>query len=226
MAIVPRKRRRLLAPGQQFGSFTVLQEVLPHVSPNGKRRPRYECRCVCGRVLPVLMQNLLNGQSTSCGCLRAEKQRRAVTKHGDSRTVLYKAWRAMRVRCERSTDPSFKHYGGRGITVCPEWQDWLTFKAWALANGYRADLEIERIDNNGNYEPGNCRWATRKEQCRNTRHSRMIIAFGETRCLEAWAEDPRCTIHKASLAGRLNRGWDPERAISTPSRGCGRKPKR
>jgi hypothetical protein len=95
--------------------------------------------------------------------------------HGETRTPLYRVWAKMRERCGRPNDAKYPLYGGRGISVCPEWLDFITFSAWAHDNGYQQGLSIDRVDNNGNYEPSNCRWATQKEQQRNRVDNRVVI---------------------------------------------------
>ena len=124
-------------------------------------------------------------------------------------------------RCRDPQDIGFHNYGGRGISVCPEWEDYATFRAWALAAGYQPGLTIDRIDNDGNYEPGNCRWATQLEQYHNVRKNVNVTAFGETRCVSEWARDPRCCVSRATLDRRLKDGWAPEEAILCP-KGCNR----
>lgn len=144
-----------------------------------------------------------------------------MTKHaataGGKEARLYREWKAMKWRCnprnERRAD-----YFDRGIRVCDEWANsFQSFRDWALANGYRDDLTLDRWpDNNGSYEPGNCRWATQGQQARNHRGNRYLTAWGETKTLVEWSEDPRCGISKGALANRLHAGWSEEEAVTTP----------
>lgn len=174
------------------------------------------CRCVCGFTRAVRVAQLFNHHSRSCGCLKNEPE----CLHGESgraRTHLYRVWYAMKSRCYNVKHRMFPHYGGRGILVCKEWREsFISFRDWANANGYSPDLQIDRIDNDGSYEPGNCRWVTEHQNKRNTSQTHFVTAFGETKCLTDWAHDPRCAVTYTGLAARLKRGVDPEQAISMP----------
>jgi hypothetical protein len=138
------------------------------------------------------------------------------TEHGHSSrngsSATYQTWRNMRSRCENPNVPAYKNYGGRGITVCERWQDFPSFLA---DMGERPEgMTIERINNDGNYEPDNCRWATRRQQGRNTRANQLVTLDGETKCLTEWAEERG--IKMPTLWARLRLGWTPEEAITTP----------
>lgn len=144
--------------------------------------------------------------------------------HGGSRdkngkhSQLFRAWQNMRLRCQGYLERDRINYTARGITVCPEWQgSFASFQSWALSNGFLPGLSLDRKDNDGNYEPNNCRWVDRKQQMRNTRSNRRIKAFGDIKCLSEWVEDRRCPgISAQALKVRLDRGWNAEAAISTP----------
>jgi len=140
-------------------------------------------------------------------------------KHGMADTKLYLVWVSMRNRCSNPRHRAYRHYGARGITVCPEWQgDFMPFYRWAIANGYRDGLEIDRIDNSdgGQYSPSNCRFVTAKENDRNKRNNRLLEAFGECKPLAAWLEDRRCVVAESTFRSRLDRGWPIELAITAP----------
>ena len=131
--------------------------------------------------------------------------------HGAKHTRLYKVWCAMRERCNNPHNKRYARYGGRGISVCNEWDDYRAFREWAEMNGYADGLTIDRIDTDGNYEPSNCRWATRAEQNRNYSRNRMITFNGITMCLTDWAD--KYGIKRATLAFRLNSGKTMEQAL-------------
>lgn len=151
--------------GQRFGRLTVIEEA---GRVNGT--VTWRCRCDCGNESIVLGTNLRAGYSTSCGCYTRERAATENTRHGGRHDRLYAIWTGMRQRCNNPNSQAYKDYGGRGITVCPEWDhNFAAFRDWALANGYRADLSIDRVDNNGGYRPDNCRWATWHEQRINQR---------------------------------------------------------
>jgi hypothetical protein len=133
----------------------------------GKKRPHYRCECTCGRQTTASTHNLRRAHTMSCGCLEAETKRTASRTHGQKHHPLYSTWESMRQRCNDPRHPSFRYYGARGIKVCARWDDFAAFLADV---GERPDgLTLDRIDNDGDYEPGNCRWATLSEQMASKR---------------------------------------------------------
>ena len=139
--------------------------------------------------------------------------------HGGRRTALYDSWHSMVRRCYDPKVWNYDRYGGRGIGMPWSWRNcfWL-FKRWALANGYQEGLQIDRIDNDQDYGPINCRWSTRSQQMRNTRKTVLVTAFGETKSLVEWVEDPRCQVSYDCLKQRIGKiDWPAEIAVSTPA---------
>lgn len=137
----------------------------------------------------------------------------AERQHGMSRTRLYRIWNGMKLRCENPKCGSYKYYGAKGVSVCGEWSSFVEFREWALANGYAENLTIDRIDNGGNYEPSNCKWATYKEQLNSTSYNRSYTYNGETLNVMQWAE--KMGVSPNMLYKRLLRGWDFEKALTT-----------
>jgi hypothetical protein len=143
-------------------------------------------------------------------------------RHGESSGRLYGVWNSMIGRCTRPKTRQFERYGGRGITVCSEWRDPGVFTAWARANGYRDGLQIDRIDNDGHYEPGNCRFVTAKTNGRNRCDNRLITFNGITKPLAAWAEE--AGLHPKTVSTRIDKyGWTLSQALTLPLR-RGKKP--
>lgn len=149
--------------GQVFGLWTVLRQ--DGNRPEGGAL--FLARCQCGTEKRVLGADLRRGQSTNCGCEARKRLGDATRTHGEAGTRLHRIWKSMRARCLRPTYPGYARYGGRGITICEGWSKYEVFRDWAVANGYRDDLSIDRVDNNKGYYPQNCRWATHKTQSRN-----------------------------------------------------------
>jgi hypothetical protein len=183
--------------------------------PADRNRVLYPCRCDCGVDVLVRADSLRSGQVKSCGCYTRAMVSKAGTRHGMSRTRLYNTWRNMKGRCAQPHAAHQWHHG-RGITVCAEWQTFEPFRDWALANGYRDDLEIDRIDNDGHYCPQNCRWVDESAQLLNRRPDPAYTAFGECKSLAQWAKDPRCRVGHAGLWKRLQAGVPMEQALTTP----------
>lgn len=141
--------------------------------------------------------------------------------NGEGRTKLYMVWSGMRARCRDPRHISYKNYGARGIKVSPEWDTYPPFRKWAYANGYVEGLEIDRVDADGHYSPDNCRWATKQANRRRNRPT--YVAFGEAKTMMEWSEDERCACTYYTLRNRIQRGWDIEEALTTPTQAAGAK---
>lgn len=137
-------------------------------------------------------------------------------KHGESKTKLHKKWRSMHDRCERPNNDHYQYYGGRGIKVCDEWKEYMPFAKWARENGYADGLTLDRIDNDGNYEPSNCRWITLEEQASNKSTNRILEYKGEKYTLIQLAK--KIGMKRSTLGNRLLNGWSVEDAVERPLR--------
>lgn len=155
--------RPLELAGQKFFRLTVVS-----IAPSRDGARWWNCEYECGASKDIRGADLRRGYVTSCGCWLREMPAARKT-HGLSHTRLYRIWQGMRDRTGNPDASRYAYYGGRGIAVCSEWQDFSTFSDWALSHGYAGNLSIDRIDNDGNYEPANCRWATQSQQVRNRR---------------------------------------------------------
>lgn len=193
-------------PGDRFYRLTVLGKVSPIAS-----RSRFLVACDCGSKFEVLAQSLKDGNTKSCGCLKRDKLIARTTTHGMTGSPEVGVWAAMVQRCENPRCRAYPSYGGRGIGVCDKWK--RSFAAFIADMGRRPSdgHEIDRIDNNGNYEPGNCRWATRREQTRNTRANVRLTYRGETLCATDLAAKYGVNIN--TFKKRLRSGLSVEEAI-------------
>lgn len=184
--------------GKRYGMLTVIE-----YDGNG----RWTVKCDCGNIKHMLTRNFKYGQNRGCGC----NQGKSAITHGKCYERIYQIWEAMKGRCQNSNNSAFYNYGARGIVVCEEWQDFEKFYKWAIENGYSEELTLDRIDSNGNYEPSNCRWSSRKEQANNTRRNKYIEFNGERLTVAEWAD--KLGISYDTLRWRL-RNWNIEKALT------------
>lgn len=205
--------------GQKFGKLEVI-EYTGKTTQKG-HNAIWLCKCDCGKHIEVRGTNLTSSRrpQKSCGCDVSERLSLCNTKHGGIHDRLYQVWMGMRRRCRDKKLKGYHRYGGRGIRVCDEWQNYDVFREWALNNGYdeNADFQkctLDRIDVNGNYEPKNCRFVDIKTQENNRRNNVMIEYNGKTQSIKMWAEELQ--IKYGLLRDRLSHGWDFERAITQP----------
>lgn len=196
--------RLIQMAGKRYGRLLVIER-----RHDATKHAKWLCRCDCGQTKIVGGGSLRSGDTSSCGCYRVDKKKT----HGQSRTPEYCAWIGMLYRCEKRKHPSYRRYGARGITVCKRWHNFKTFLA-DMEERPGANYSLDRIDNNGNYEPINCKWSTRVEQMNNCRNNRVLTFRGESKTLARWAVS--CDIKWFTLRGRLRDGWSMERALTQP----------
>lgn len=167
--------------GHVIGKLVVVQRA-----PNIGKQPAWKCQCACGGEKIVAGMYLRTARVHDCGCGSAERRRAGRVRHGLTGAPEWATWKSMRERCVRPKAPAWEHYGGRGITVCERWLE--SFENFYADMGPRPDgMTLDRIDNNGNYDPGNCRWATMEEQQNNRRSNVLVTLDGETKTLKQWA---------------------------------------
>ena len=194
--------------GQTFDYLTVLHRS--ENRGNGKKpEVIWECQCLCGKIVTVKGYSLISGHTKSCGCRKI--------KHGlTHKERLYTTWCNMRRRCTDPSNKRWEQYGGKGITICPEWNDYSQFREWAINNGYAENLTIDRIDINGNYCPENCRWADAKTQANNCSRNHIIEFNKKKMTMSEFAD--YLGLSYSALQHRIERNWDIKRIVSQPQR--------
>lgn len=174
------------------------------------KRWLWKCKCTCGNETIVYPNQVMRGKTSSCGCARSRTFRDMHYIHGQSHTRLYRLWKDMRRRCGNNPKRN-RYYGDKGISVCKEWEDFNVFHKWAVLAGYDDTLSIERIDNNGDYAPANCKWIPVTEQPYNTSKTIMVKFKGVLKPVGQWADD--FGLKRPTVYGRISRGWSPEEAL-------------
>lgn len=200
--------------GKKFGMYTVISFEGYKTYSSGLRRSLWKVRCECGTEKVLTAKRLTDKEAGSCGCVQKEAARKAVTTHGQSYNKMYKVWTSIKQRCFNPKDEGYNNYGGRGITMHPDWVE--SFEAFYAYVGDKPakGMSLDRIDNNGNYEPGNLRWANQSQQTLNSRRSKKyIIDNVECSTLEI---SNKYGINYSTLLGRLAIGMTPEEAVSIP----------
>lgn len=202
--------------GKRFGRLVVLKP---------KAHRYWLCICDCGNEKPIRQDHLLHGKITSCRCFQREVVSKIATTHGacknGNRSNTYSIWSKMRSRCHNPSDKLYRYYGARGISVCKKWRN--NYAEFVKDIGERPckSLSLDRINNNGNYEPGNVRWATRDEQATNKRNNLNVTYKGRTMCVAAWSRI--VGLNKTTLYRRIVAGWPVEKAMTLPTMQSGNR---
>ncbi len=204
--------------GKKFNRLTVIEFMPPLIKKDGFKRTMVKCKCDCGTEINRLLTMVEKGYTKSCGCLIIDTLRLGNHRtHGLSKTSLMYAYDDMVKRCTNDKALAYKNYGGRGISVCAEWlKDKTEFFKWALSNGYKKGLQIDRIDNDGNYSPLNCRYVTPKENNRNRRVTRFLVFNGEKKSVAEWCEQLGITPQNCYY--RIKMGWPIEDILNVKKR--------
>ena len=200
--------------GKKIGRLLILSEVFGHKHA-GKHR-KWRCLCDCGNQREIFQDRLVKGTTVSCGCWQSEVTKKRQTTHGMSKTPLYKMWAGMIARCSNKNLREWKHYGGRGISVCERWKSFDLFLE-DMGELPFDGAEIDRIDNDSGYSPENCRWATRSDQCNNTRQNVFVTICGETKTVAQWAR--MSGVADKTIRNRLRAGVIGRMLLKPPHRG-------
>lgn len=197
---------------RRFGRLVVIKDT---GLKNRDRRHIWLCKCDCGQMVEVSSHEL-GSRTNSCGCLKKETISNLNKSHGLSHSRLFNIWRLMKQRCTNLNCKAYKNYGGRGIVVCDSWfNSFSNFCEWAINNGYADNLTIDRFNNDGNYEPDNCRWVNMKTQNNNRRNNHRITYKGKTQTIQMWADE--LGFNRSVLNDRITKlNWSIEDAMETP----------
>lgn len=197
--------------GEKYGYLTVLEFV-----KRENKKTYWKCKCDCGKEIIIPITYLTSGDTKSCGCYRKKvSKNNSKIIHNMSKSKLYRTWIEMKRRCYNKNRESYKYYGERGIIVCNEWKNNFTnFYNWAIKNGYKDNLTIDRIDVNGNYEPNNCRWATIKEQNNNMRTNHYIYYNDKRYTMSQFAEEYNIPYY--IVKNRIRNNWSINKILNTP----------
>lgn len=195
--------------GKKYGRLTIISKAI-----NLKNRKiKYIVKCDCGNIREVEHSNLVNGHTASCGCKKIEFSSKINLIHGLSKTPLYAVYKGIKARCYNKKSQFYHYYGGRGITMCQQWRtSYITFYNWCVENGYKKELQIDRRDNNGNYEPSNCRFVTPRVNSINRRNVHFIEYNGQqVPLIDLWVKSP---VGRKAFYHRLKSGWSLDKALT------------
>jgi hypothetical protein len=204
-------RKVKLKKGEMYGELTIIKEVSPRKTHNGKIKRMFLCKCSCGNYKEATFSDLRVGDTKSCGCLR----NRDKVIHGKTDQPTYKTWGAMKARCLNKNRDNYKYYGGKGIKICKEW---LKFKNFYKDMGDRPKGKtLDRIDNNKGYYKENCRWATRREQCNNRKTNHFLEMDSERLTIAQWSR--KIDVKEGTLQSRVKKGWSVEKILIAKKKG-------
>lgn len=194
----------MITDAERYGRLVIVRFSKKIKNKQGNNKKYWLCKCDCGNTVEVMQDYIRSGQKRSCGCLQRDVLINRSIKHGMSSKKIYMIWRGMLNRCNNKNQKYYHRYGGRGISVCERWHNFDKF--YADMGERPKGKSLDRIDNDGDYCPDNCRWVSQRTQTRNTSKNIVIEFNGEKRCLADWSE--RLGIKYGTLWSRLNRGWD------------------
>lgn len=193
--------------GKCFDRLTVIELAFDE----SYKKKKWLCQCDCGNKVVVTGSNLKSGHSTQCKACQLSSMQKGNITHDQSHTKLYYVWQGMKNRCENINHKSYADYGRRGIRVCDEWHSFDAFQQWAWSNGYGEGVEIDRINNDGDYCPENCRWVGRLDNARNKSNNKVILYNGEKKTLSEWAT--HFGVNYKNLSRNLSKGYTLEEAV-------------
>lgn len=198
--------------GKKFGRLTVIKRV----ENTKNNKTQWLCKCDCGNYIKVQSYLLTHNYTKSCGCIAIEKLKKRSITHGLSKSKIYAVYCTIKARCNNPNNNVYQYYGAKGVKLCSEWLNFENFYNWAINNGYKEGLSIDRINVNGDYEPSNCRWATKEEQSNNRSNNHLITYNNQIHTISEWSKITGLT--KSAIQYRLSKKWDIEKIFTTPLR--------